>query len=109
MRLSPCLLLIILAVCFYEATAVSIVCDVVHESILFVLKCEEEVEKKLEKYNAVEAKLKVKRCVDKMSYKDKYIVVDTFVCSFALNSQQATNEVALTFSGGHINGGKDRT
>lgn len=53
---------------------------------MFVLKCEEDVKKELEKYHAppeaVQAKLEVKRCVDQMSYGDRLVVAETMVCSF---------------------------
>ncbi|NDV60803.1 hypothetical protein, partial [Bacteroides sp. 519] len=76
MRPILCLLLVILAVCCYEANA-AIVCEAVkRESFIFILGSEEELKKELERYNAppeaVEAKLKVKRCVDsELSYPEK--------------------------------------
>ncbi|XP_031240838.1 prostatic steroid-binding protein C1-like [Mastomys coucha] len=84
MSLSLCLLLIILAVCCYEVNATSIACDdVIYESIMFILKCEEEMKIELEKYNApleaIEAKLEVKRYVDQMSFEDRSIVADILV------------------------------
>ncbi|NDV60795.1 hypothetical protein D0T85_22160 [Bacteroides sp. 519] len=76
MRPILCLLLVILAVCCYEANA-AIVCEAVkRESATFILKSEEALKKELEQYNAppeaVEAKLKVKRCIDReLSYPNK--------------------------------------
>eukprot|EP00073_Rattus_norvegicus_P043890 XP_017445968.1 PREDICTED: prostatic steroid-binding protein C1-like isoform X1 [Rattus norvegicus] len=74
MRLSLCLQTI-LVVCCYEANA-NHVCEAVkHEIITFILKREEELKTELENYDAplesIEAKLKVKRCVDQMSYEDR--------------------------------------
>ncbi|XP_052029101.1 prostatic steroid-binding protein C1-like [Apodemus sylvaticus] len=79
MKLSLCLL-IILAVCCYEVNT-DLLCEAVaHESISLLLNSEKEVKKELEIYNAsqaaVEAKLKVKRCVDQMSDEDKFIVAE---------------------------------
>ncbi|XP_031240839.1 prostatic steroid-binding protein C1-like [Mastomys coucha] len=75
MKLSLCLL-VILAVCCYEANAREVCEAIAHESISFLLRSEQEVKTELEMYNAtpvaVEAKLKVKRCVDQMSYKERY-------------------------------------
>ncbi|XP_051048110.1 prostatic steroid-binding protein C1-like [Phodopus roborovskii] len=68
MRLSLCVLLVILAVHCYEANAATVCKPVLRESTLFLTMPEEVVRKELEKYNAppeaVEAKLEVKRCVD---------------------------------------------
>lgn len=76
----------------FIANATNIVCDdVVNENTAFLLKSEEELKKKLEKYKAppeaVEAKLEVKRCVYQMSDEDRYIVAYTFVRSFTLSFQ----------------------
>ncbi|EGW05478.1 Prostatic steroid-binding protein C1 [Cricetulus griseus] len=68
MRLSLCLLLVILAVHCYEADAALVCRAVVRESSVFLMGYEETMRKELEKYDAppeaVEAKLEVKRCVD---------------------------------------------
>ncbi|EDM12774.1 secretoglobin, family 1D, member 2, isoform CRA_a [Rattus norvegicus] len=84
-KLSLCLL-IMLAVCCYEANA-SQICELVaHETISFLMKSEEELKKELEMYNAppaaVEAKLEVKRCVDQMSNGDRLVVAETLVYIF---------------------------
>ncbi|XP_034377894.1 secretoglobin family 1D member 1 [Arvicanthis niloticus] len=75
MRLSLCLLLIVLAVSCYEANAVTVCKAVVMESLTFILGSREELQRQLETYSApaeaVQAKLKVKDCVDKMNYGDK--------------------------------------
>ncbi|GAB1303323.1 hypothetical protein APTSU1_001856400 [Apodemus speciosus] len=74
-----------------------------HKGIMFILKSLEEDKIELEKNSvppeAVEAKLEVKTCVDQMGDEYRYIIVYTLLCSFALYSQQATNEVDLTFCG----------
>ncbi|XP_035315908.1 prostatic steroid-binding protein C1-like [Cricetulus griseus] len=68
MRLSLCLLLVILAVHCYEADAAMVCPAVIDESTVFLKGNEKTYEKTLKKYNpppeAVEAKLEVKRCVD---------------------------------------------
>ncbi|XP_028633268.1 prostatic steroid-binding protein C1-like [Grammomys surdaster] len=85
MKLSLCLL-IILAVCCYEADAIQICEAVAYESISFLIRSEEELKEELETYNttsaAVEAKLEVKRCVDKMSYEERFSVAEILVHVF---------------------------
>ncbi|XP_034377981.1 prostatic steroid-binding protein C2-like [Arvicanthis niloticus] len=75
MKLSLCLILIILVVC-YEANAGQVCRAVEGETISFLLNTEEELKKELEEYNAppeaVEAKLKVKRCVNQIIYGDRF-------------------------------------
>nr|XP_034347707.1 prostatic steroid-binding protein C1-like [Arvicanthis niloticus] len=75
MRLSLCLLLIILAVSCYEANAGKVCKAVMMESLTFILGTKEEMKKLLETFSppaeAIEAKLKVKDCVDKMNYTDR--------------------------------------
>ncbi|XP_036048965.1 secretoglobin family 1D member 1-like [Onychomys torridus] len=68
MRLALCFLLVVLAVCCYEANAK--VCNAVkRESSIFLLGSKELLKMDLQRYGAppeaVEAKLKVKECVDK--------------------------------------------
>ena len=63
------------------------VCQAVkNETIIFMLHSEKELEEELEKYNAppeaIEAKLEVKKCVDKMVYGDKFFVSINLVCSY---------------------------
>ncbi|XP_051002855.1 prostatic steroid-binding protein C1-like [Acomys russatus] len=78
MRLSLCLLLIILAVCCYEANAGAVCKAVVRESVTFVLLSEGKLKAELERYDApeeaVDAKLEVKRCVDQMWKTDRAII-----------------------------------
>ncbi|XP_028633332.1 prostatic steroid-binding protein C2-like [Grammomys surdaster] len=78
MKLSLCLILIILVVCCYEANAGQACQAVEREIISFLLNSEKELKKELEKYNAppeaVEANLKVKRCVDKIIYGDRFSI-----------------------------------
>ncbi|XP_005369747.2 prostatic steroid-binding protein C1-like [Microtus ochrogaster] len=76
MRLILCLLLVVLAVCCYEANAAPVCYAVKRETFTFLLKSEAELKKNLENYNAppeaVEAFLKGKRCADStMSFLDK--------------------------------------
>ncbi|XP_037058287.1 secretoglobin family 1D member 4 [Peromyscus leucopus] len=68
MRLVLCFLLLTLALCCYEANAK--VCNaVMRESTIFIAGSEAQLEAELQKYDAppeaVQAKLQVKRCVDK--------------------------------------------
>ncbi|XP_076415434.1 secretoglobin family 1D member 2-like [Peromyscus maniculatus bairdii] len=68
MRLVLCFLLLTLALCCYEANAK--VCEaVMRESTIFIMGTEAQLKAQLETYDAppeaVEAKLEVKRCVDK--------------------------------------------
>ncbi|XP_017445968.2 prostatic steroid-binding protein C1-like [Rattus norvegicus] len=103
MRLSLCLQTI-LVVCCYEANA-NHVCEAVkHEIITFILKREEELKTELENYDAplesIEAKLKVKRCVDQMSYEDRCRVSGALVWSLYFS----LSEVNLSFCGGHMSG-----
>ncbi|XP_011245725.1 secretoglobin family 1D member 2 [Mus musculus] len=83
MRLSLCLLLIILAMCCYEANAGRVYKAIVHEKMIFILRSEDQERKELMKYNpppeAVEAKLKVKKCVDQISYRDRKLVSEALV------------------------------
>ncbi|EDL33418.1 mCG1045490, partial [Mus musculus] len=77
MSLNLCLLLIILAICCYEANATGVVCDAVtRETMTLILKHEKVLEMELKKYNAppeaVEAKLKVKRCIDQITYTERF-------------------------------------
>ena len=74
------------------ANASGVVCDAVTRvTITLILKHEKVLEMELKKYNAppeaVEAKLKVKRCVDQMTLEERYIVAYTFVRSFTLSFQ----------------------
>ncbi|KAL6086969.1 hypothetical protein STEG23_031821 [Scotinomys teguina] len=68
MRLSLCLLLVILAVCCFDANTAEVCKAVKRESTAFIVANEEILKKELERYGApeeaVEAKLQVKRCVD---------------------------------------------
>lgn len=70
----------------FPANATQICEAVAHESISFLLKNVIDLKNELEMYNAtsaaVEAKLEVKSCVDKMSYEDRFTVAETLVCSF---------------------------
>ncbi|KAM7329880.1 hypothetical protein ACRRTK_011493 [Alexandromys fortis] len=87
MRLILCLLLVVLAVCCYEANAGPVCYAVKRESFAFLLKSEAQLKENLQKYNAppeaVEAFLKGKRCADStMSFLDKNSVAGVLVCSF---------------------------
>ncbi|XP_052027001.1 prostatic steroid-binding protein C1-like [Apodemus sylvaticus] len=79
MRLILCLLLITLAVPCYGQSG-GFVCEaVLRESLTFVLRSRDALEKELNKYSApaeaVEAKLKVKECVDEtLDYKSRLAV-----------------------------------
>ncbi|XP_052616060.1 secretoglobin family 1D member 4 [Peromyscus californicus insignis] len=68
MRLVLCFVLVILALCCYEANAK--VCEaVMRESTIFIMKSEKDLEEELKRYDAppeaVQAKLEVKKCIDK--------------------------------------------
>ncbi|XP_017359309.1 secretoglobin family 1D member 2-like [Cebus imitator] len=74
MRLSVCLLLVVLALCCYQANAM--VCPALLSEILGFLFIDEPVFKlQLAKFNAppeaVAAKLEVKKCIDQMSLKKR--------------------------------------
>uniref|UniRef100_A0A8C6HQD0 Uncharacterized protein n=1 Tax=Mus spicilegus TaxID=10103 RepID=A0A8C6HQD0_MUSSI len=82
MRPIVCLFLIGLAIRCYEANDGGMVCKgVLKDLALFLLG---KLKTKLEIYNvtpvAVEASLEVKRCVDQMSYEDRFIVSERLVC-----------------------------
>ena len=51
--------------------------------MIFILRSEDQERKELKKYNAppeaVEAKLKVKKCVDQISYRDRKLVSEALV------------------------------
>ncbi|EDM12776.1 prostatic steroid-binding protein C2 [Rattus norvegicus] len=78
MRLSLCLLTI-LVVCCYEANGQTLagqVCQALQDvTITFLLNPEEELKRELEEFDAppeaVEANLKVKRCINKIMYGDR--------------------------------------
>ncbi|XP_027241920.2 prostatic steroid-binding protein C1 [Cricetulus griseus] len=100
MRLSLCLLLVILAVHCYEADAAMVCPAVIKESGIFVTGSEETLRKELEKYDAppeaVEAKLEVKRCVDsKLSTLEKAEIAKVLGRDVleAMDTVQATNPV----------------
>uniref|UniRef100_A0A8C6HMS7 Uncharacterized protein n=1 Tax=Mus spicilegus TaxID=10103 RepID=A0A8C6HMS7_MUSSI len=78
------LLLVILAICSYED---DLVCDAVtRECLSFILGSNEDLRRKLERFDAppeaVKATLEVKRCVDQMMYGDRVEVSEALVCSF---------------------------
>uniref|UniRef100_UPI00402B97AE prostatic steroid-binding protein C1-like n=1 Tax=Arvicanthis niloticus TaxID=61156 RepID=UPI00402B97AE len=81
MRLSLCLLLIVLAVSCYEANAGRVCKAVVREEMIFILRSKERLRKELQRYyapqKAVEAKLEVKKCVDQISYRDRNRISET--------------------------------
>ena len=56
---------------------------VTHVSLSFILGSNEELRRELEKFDAppeaVEAKLKVKKCVDQISYRDRKLVSEALV------------------------------
>ncbi|XP_028633331.1 prostatic steroid-binding protein C1-like [Grammomys surdaster] len=78
MRLSLCLLLVVLAVSCYEANAGKVCKAVVFESLTFILRSRDALEKLYRTYpvseEVIQAKLKVKDCVDKMKYGDRLTV-----------------------------------
>ncbi|XP_031240840.1 prostatic steroid-binding protein C2-like [Mastomys coucha] len=83
MRLSLCLLLIILVVCCYEANAGQVCPAVANETLSFLLSSEKELEEELEDYDAspeaVEAMLTVKRCIEKIIYGERFAMGITLV------------------------------
>lgn len=69
------------------ANATGVVCDAVtRETMTLILKHEKVLEMELKKYNAppeaVEAKLKVKRCIDQITYTERFYLSLTLVCFF---------------------------
>ncbi|XP_055470183.1 secretoglobin family 1D member 1-like [Psammomys obesus] len=75
MRLSLCFLLLILAVSCYKANAGKVCKAIVRESFIFILFNEAALRVELEKYDApeeaVEAKMKVKECINDIKFMHK--------------------------------------
>ncbi|XP_062952062.1 secretoglobin family 1D member 2-like [Cynocephalus volans] len=80
MRLSLCLLLVTLALCFYEANAGACP-SLVKELKLTVTGSPTQLRAQLAKYNAtkdeVAAELEVKKCIDQMPSDDIQHIIDT--------------------------------
>ncbi|XP_023374285.1 secretoglobin family 1D member 1 [Otolemur garnettii] len=77
MRLSVCLLLVTLALCCYEANAV--VCPVIASEITgFLFAGEKVFRQQLSKFHApqdaVQAKMKVKKCIDQISLPNRMMI-----------------------------------
>ncbi|XP_040837812.1 secretoglobin family 1D member-like [Ochotona curzoniae] len=77
MKLLVPLLLVTLAICFYQAEAV--VCPAfLKESTLFLFSPESVLRLSLSKYDApqeaIDAKVEIQKCTDEMSFADKTII-----------------------------------
>nr|XP_048314464.1 secretoglobin family 1D member 2-like [Myodes glareolus] len=100
MRLFLCLLLVVLAVCCYEANAAPVCLAVKRACSTFLLFSEKALKKELGRYDAppeaVEAKLQVKRCVDsKLSYVERVSVAGVLDNMNMLQKVQVTETLPI--------------
>ncbi|XP_032138343.1 secretoglobin family 1D member 2-like [Sapajus apella] len=98
MRLSVCLLLVMLSLCCYQANAV--VCPaVVSDIINFFFLPDDLLKLEISKYNpppeAVAAKFEVKKCTDQISSENRSLLQDILVIDFSFMQRHNSTHLHL--------------